>query len=204
MKGARTAPSETIDLDQPGVYLIHCRPTGAFYVGAAKVLRTRLSNHLSTLRRHRHDIPRLQRDWELFGPDNFEWSFLPVARRHQGVWEETLIHLTNALEHQGGYNRMIGKIRWSLCAQIRDTERKLKRSGKFAYRKGIHPDEELTESYFRTFQKPWDSQPLYAQEMRNLRSVEIGERLRSTLLNILLAQFQPYDFRRASDGKTKP
>lgn len=62
-----------------GIYCITNTANNRVYVGASKVMGTRLSTHLAALRKKRHDIPSLQADYDQFGASVFTTSVLEVV-----------------------------------------------------------------------------------------------------------------------------
>lgn len=119
----------TITTD-PGIYMVRNKFNGATYVGAAKKGRRRVLGQLNSLMRGDNTSELLQTDWERFGPEAFEVSFLPVSLEKLYWLERVVIKAMNGLEERGGYNKALGKIR-TLAARIRDTEAKLMRNGKY-------------------------------------------------------------------------
>ena len=82
------------------IYLIVNRVNGWFYVGRSVDPRGRWTNHKSDLRRGQHSSPNLQRDWDLYGEDQF--LFLPIRqcpRRVAPFIETILIRLSNAVNY---------------------------------------------------------------------------------------------------------
>lgn len=59
-----------------GIYQILCVSTGKVYIGSAVNLRQRWSDHRKTLRGNRHSNIHLQRAWDKYGEDAFEFSIL--------------------------------------------------------------------------------------------------------------------------------
>lgn len=64
------------NLSRPGVYAIKNRVNGKTYVGSSMNIYGRWSVHLSMLRNGKHDSAVLQRAWNKYGEDAFEWSVL--------------------------------------------------------------------------------------------------------------------------------
>lgn len=114
----------------PGVYMLHNKVSGAYYVGAAKKGRKRVLGQLRSLMRGGNTSELLQADWSQLGPEAFEVRFLPVAIDELYWLEMVLTKAMNATEERGGYNKAIGRVR-TLAARLRDTEAKLVRSGRF-------------------------------------------------------------------------
>jgi Photosynthetic reaction centre protein/GIY-YIG catalytic domain len=64
----------------PGVYMVLCLVNNKRYYGESKNVSSRLSQHKSRLRRNIHEIPELQRDFNLYGEENFEFSCLYISK----------------------------------------------------------------------------------------------------------------------------
>eukprot|EP00879_Flechtneria_rotunda_P000016 GHRR01000025.1.p1 GENE.GHRR01000025.1~~GHRR01000025.1.p1 ORF type:complete len:326 (+),score=-70.82 GHRR01000025.1:38-1015(+) len=58
----------------PGVYMILCLANNKRYYGESKNVSVGLSQHKSRLRRNLHEVPELQRDFNLYGEEHFEFS----------------------------------------------------------------------------------------------------------------------------------
>lgn len=72
-----------------GVYKIVCIKTGKFYVGSAKDIRHRQIQHLCHLRKGDHHCIYLQRAWNKYGEDNFEFEIHKACDNYQE--EEKLV-----------------------------------------------------------------------------------------------------------------
>ena len=69
---------------QPGVYMILCLPNNYRYYGETSNISGRLAGHRRDLRRGKHANDNLQKDWSLFGEDNFQFSVLFIGEE----WKE--------------------------------------------------------------------------------------------------------------------
>jgi group I intron endonuclease len=92
--------------NESGVYLILCIPTGKVYVGsAAGGIRWRISNHLSTLRNGYHDNMYLQRAWNKYGEDAFEFFVMCLCPKEECVsLEQYWIDYYDSTNSKVGYN----------------------------------------------------------------------------------------------------
>src|SRR4051794_5001336 len=59
-----------------GIYAIRCKPTGKVYVGSAARITKRWNDHRQSLASGKHHSVLLQRAWEKYGPDAFEFTVL--------------------------------------------------------------------------------------------------------------------------------
>ena len=59
-----------------GIYQIHCLQTQKVYIGQSKSILERSGRHLTLLNNNCHECIELQRDWNRFGIQNFEFTIL--------------------------------------------------------------------------------------------------------------------------------
>lgn len=64
----------------PGIYMILCLANNKRYYGQTTNVSARLSGHRSRLRRNVHEVIELQRDFNLYGEESFEFTTLYIAR----------------------------------------------------------------------------------------------------------------------------
>lgn len=62
-----------------GIYAIIHRESGRWYVGQSQNLDKRWSDHVWRLKNNRHGNPLLQRAWNKYGPDAFDFDVLILA-----------------------------------------------------------------------------------------------------------------------------
>ena len=181
-----------------GIYIIRCTVNGACYVGKAKRVLQRLHDHQNKLRKGMHDIPLLQRDWNRHGKERFTFNYLPVRVDRLIEWEEFMIMLTDALETEGGYNRMLGQKEWSVSVRIRKSERKLTKSGKFRPLPQSWPDERIDKTYCETFCLAYQPIAHIARCWPIIPPAALkDQRLKTVLKNLLLGEFKTF----ATTGK---
>nr|YP_010732096.1 putative GIY YIG homing endonuclease [Massjukichlorella minus]WDY13010.1 putative GIY YIG homing endonuclease [Massjukichlorella minus] len=62
-----------LELAYPGIYEIHCLKNNKVYVGESQNILSRLADHVSTLQQNRsHSLP-LQKDWNQFSMNKFDF-----------------------------------------------------------------------------------------------------------------------------------
>jgi group I intron endonuclease len=78
--------------DAPGIYAIMNLGRNQHYIGSARCLRERKNEHFSRLRRGVHENKRLQRSWNKYGEESFQFivcdSDIPLEAllRYEQVW----------------------------------------------------------------------------------------------------------------------
>ena len=134
----------------PGVYGILCLHNRKLYIGSSENVERRIAEHQTQLRRNQHiQLPRLQHDWNEFGESAFAFIRFRCLSSQRDVYEQHLIETLQTLEHQQGYNKMLG-CKWGVEASIRNTEEKLVRSGRFRRLQNIEAESPMTPSYIAT------------------------------------------------------
>lgn len=64
---------------QPGVYMILCLANDYRYYGESSNISVRFAGHRRDLRRKKHSNSNLQKDWNLFGEEAFDFSALFIG-----------------------------------------------------------------------------------------------------------------------------
>lgn len=59
---------------QSGIYQILCKPTGKVYIGSAVWIAKRKRHHREALLAGKHHSQYLQKAWDKYGPEAFEFS----------------------------------------------------------------------------------------------------------------------------------
>lgn len=72
--GNNPVPNRMAPRQLAGIYMILCLVNNKRYYGESKNVSARLSQHKSRLRRNLHEISELQRDFNIYGEENFEFS----------------------------------------------------------------------------------------------------------------------------------
>jgi len=80
-------------LARPGIYKIRCKTNNKCYVGLAKNIKSRWSQHRYELNKGDYwmEKPELQKDWRRYGEDDFEFKVLRFCagfnlRYYESVW----------------------------------------------------------------------------------------------------------------------
>lgn len=83
-----------------GIYIIKNKVNGKVYIGQTKKLGQRYSEHLGRIKKHKHHNELLQRAFEKYGVDNFEYSVL------EEVLESSMLNEREKywIDYYGGLN----------------------------------------------------------------------------------------------------
>lgn len=92
-----------------GIYLIRNKIDGKAYVGSAVNISGRWNTHQSALNRNKHYNPYLQKSWNKYGANNFEFIFIyPTVDKESLIeYENAFIQEFNACNTKYGYNMRI-------------------------------------------------------------------------------------------------
>lgn len=76
-----SVPNRILPRKQPGIYMIYCLKNDWRYYGESNNVSSRLASHKSLLNRKIHPNRNLQKDWDLYGFDFFEFIILYMGER---------------------------------------------------------------------------------------------------------------------------
>lgn len=136
--------------NDPGIYMLRNKLNGATYVGAGKRAPARVMSQIRSLMRGDNTNELLQADWSRLGAEAFEVCCVQVLMEELHWLEMVVTRAANALEERGGYNKAMGKVR-TVAARLRDTERKLRRSGKFKRFDWVNEYDRISDPLASTF-----------------------------------------------------
>lgn len=89
-----------------GVYMIRNKINNKVYIGSSKNIKQRISKHKLDLKKNNHFNKHLQRSWNKYGKDNFEFIILKIVDEDIRELEEyELIKKLEALDFKKGYNQ---------------------------------------------------------------------------------------------------
>ena len=108
-----------------GIYMIRNKVDGKMYIGQATDIEgARWKIHRNELRGNRHYNEHLQRSWNKYGEDNFEFIILLECEENQlNTFEEYYIFESMAYDPRVGYNKTYGGDRGR---PTEETKRKLR------------------------------------------------------------------------------
>ena len=118
--------------DKCGIYKIENKVNKKVYIGLSKAIYKRWDDHKYHLRHHKHYNKHLQRAWDKYGEDNFEFSV--VEEVSEGKLEEAerkYISMYESNDYDKGYNNSDGgeKCKWN-----EETNRKRKEANEKYYK----------------------------------------------------------------------
>jgi len=88
-----------------GIYAIINVINQKRYVGYSQNIRNRQSQHLSKLRRNKHDNPHLQAAWNIFKEENFIIEILQECSKEElNFWEDYWVRILKLNDREFGYN----------------------------------------------------------------------------------------------------
>ena len=100
------------DMNISGIYLIYNKQNHRVYVGSSRNVRQRWNQHRTSLRANKHDVFVLQRDWNRYGEDAFEFHLIEVVEERGNLREREQVHIDDLLaQSERGYNSANAKKR---------------------------------------------------------------------------------------------
>jgi group I intron endonuclease len=89
-----------------GIYQIECLKNNKKYIGSAINLSKRRDKHFSDLRNCKHENNYLQKAWNKYGEDNFEFSILESQIICEDLlsWEQAFLDYYQSYKRDKGYN----------------------------------------------------------------------------------------------------
>lgn len=90
-----------------GIYAIRHKNSGKVYVGSSVNIHVRWKQHKSSLKHRRHHCVRLQRAWNKYGEEAFEFFILEKVDEDLRQIEQNYIDKLNASNSEFGYNSKV-------------------------------------------------------------------------------------------------
>jgi group I intron endonuclease len=87
-----------------GIYGIRHIPTNRYYIGSAARIRRRWYAHLHRLKLGKHHSIKLQRAWDKYGPDAFEWLVVEPVQDEALLFEKEQNWIEHHQAHKSGFN----------------------------------------------------------------------------------------------------
>ena len=90
-----------------GIYMIKNKINGNIYIGQAADIYERWKEHISLLRRGKHINNHLQRAWNKYGSDNFEFSIVEECSEN-ALNDREIYWIAEYDSYHNGYNQTLG------------------------------------------------------------------------------------------------
>jgi group I intron endonuclease len=92
-----------------GIYQIKNLVNGKVYIGSSVNIKARWSGHRSSLRKNTHHSAALQRAWNKYGADAFEFSILEIVADKSKIFERETHYVSffNSANGIDGYNTLV-------------------------------------------------------------------------------------------------
>ena len=90
-----------------GIYMIKNKINGNIYIGQAADIYERWKEHISLLRRGKHVNNHLQRAWNKYGSDNFEFSIVEECSEN-ALNDREICWISEYDSYHNGYNQTLG------------------------------------------------------------------------------------------------
>ena len=87
-----------------GIYAITNKVNGKMYIGSSVALPRRISRHKTDLNRNAHDNNKLQRAWNRYGAESFEFSVLELVADASALIEREQYWIDSTNACVAGYN----------------------------------------------------------------------------------------------------
>lgn len=94
-----------------GVYLITNKVNNKTYVGSSKDINRRIKTHKRELAEGSHNNRKLQKDYDKYGDENFEYTILEKDVEHEllTAYEKYWMYKYNSIVMYKGYNRIFSE-----------------------------------------------------------------------------------------------
>lgn len=90
-----------------GIYMIRCKPNGKVYVGQSTNIERRFKEHRKHLNGGYHTNKELQKDWNDYEEDNFEFKVIQKCKE-EDLDELEILHTEQLDSFKNGYNKTKG------------------------------------------------------------------------------------------------
>ena len=129
-----------------GIYAIENLVTGKIYIGQATHIKERWKIHKWSLKENRHINTHLQRSWNKYGKQNFQFIILELCSEIE-LSKKEIFHITEYRKIVGVYNQTDGGEGTKGRIATEKTRQKISESlkGKPSWNKGISHSEETRQ-----------------------------------------------------------
>ena len=110
-----------------GIYMIRCKINNKIYIGRSKNIKDRWKQHKKELRNNKHCNKNIQKDWNKYGQDNFEFNI--IVECEEDKLNELERKYINEYKSCGfGYNMTFGKDENGAEIHTEETKKKMSES----------------------------------------------------------------------------
>jgi len=110
----------------PGIYTITNKVNGKLYVGSAKDLRKRCRGHINALVANRHANPKLQRSFNKYGRENFEFKVQCVVQPELlSFYEQRFLDMLDSVNIGYNIDKVAGRTSFSGYKHSAETKAKI-------------------------------------------------------------------------------
>ena len=96
-----------------GIYMIQNKVNDKIYIGQAVNIKRRWKKYKKRLSGNHHNNKHLQKSWNKYGEDNFEFTILLECEKSDlNMYEEYYIFELMAYDPRVGYNDNIWRTKW--------------------------------------------------------------------------------------------
>ena len=93
-----------------GIYMIKCKINNKVYIGQSKNIKDRWKQHKKELRNNKHDNKNIQKDWNEYGQNSFEFNIIAECEENElNELEKKYINEYKSYDKNFGYNMTLGK-----------------------------------------------------------------------------------------------
>ena len=112
-----------------GIYMIRCKINNKIYIGRSKNIKDRWKQHKKELRNNKHCNKNIQKDWNKYGQDNFEFNI--IVECEEDKLNELERKYINEYKSCGfGYNMTFGKDENGAEIHTEETRKKIGEANK--------------------------------------------------------------------------
>ena len=146
-----------------GIYMIQNKLNNKMYIGQAVDIADRWKHHVWGLGGGYHDNTHLQRSWNKYGEENFEFTILlECVESDLNMYEEYYIFELMTFDHRVGYNKNYGG---DSGRPTEETKRKMSEAKK---------DKQLSEETKRKMSKSLKGKQLSEEHKRKISEAKKG------------------------------
>lgn len=148
---------------KPGIYVGKCLVNDRVYVGSSTDAVKRISRHKGDLKLNKHRNSYLQREYNLYGVDAFEWKVVENCRSREVLFsrEQAWVDRLRAAHRSYGYNLIFPIVDMSMLAsthsetQAKSWKKKGVREKRLTGLRELHKDPEWRKRRSEAMKARW-------------------------------------------------